>query len=397
MKWFLEASCSCNSLLSSPQTIINIRSIRAMSLEPILQSQFDKATSACLAAGSRGAFVEGCSYGVASALIYLAEALLFYVGAVLVANGTYTYLQMVQVLNLVVFTVTIGSQLMGFTQKIAKSVQATTDLFQLVTLSTDGTSESQGKLRPPIAGDLVLQNVSFAYPTKPDTTVLENLSMKVAEGECVALVGTSGCGKSTVAVLLQRLYEPTSGTISIGGHELRWTDVHHLRNHVAVVNQTPNLFDGTVRDNIAYGHLGELTDEDVMRAARAAHVHDFVMSLPQGYDTLVGENAALISGGQAQRLQIARALARPSRILILDECTSALDGANQAAVLETIRGAKVGRTTLMVTHKVEVMRMCDRVVVIEDGKVAEEGRFEVLVERKGLFAKLASGGEWLGA
>ncbi|KAG8216217.1 P-loop containing nucleoside triphosphate hydrolase protein [Butyriboletus roseoflavus] len=378
------------------ETILNVRSIRAMSLEPVLQSQFDKATSVCLSTGIRGAFVEGCTYGVASALIYLAEALLFYVGAVLVANGTYTYLRMVQVLNLVVFTVTIGSQLMAFTQKIAKSVQATTDLFQFVNLSTDGTSESQGILRPQITGDLVLQNVSFAYPTNPDTAVLKNLSMKVTEGECVALVGASGCGKSTVSALLQRLYEPTSGTITVGAHELRWTDVHHLRNHVAVVNQTPNLFDGTIRENIAYGHIGELTDDDVMRAARAANVHEFVVSLPQGYDTLVGENAALISGGQAQRLQIARALARPSKILILDECTSALDGTNQAAVIETLRGAKVGRTTVMVTHKVEVMRMCDRVVVIEDGRVEEEGRYEELVERKGPFAKLASGGEWLG-
>lgn len=367
-----------------------------MSLEQVLQSQFDKATSVCLVSGIRGAFIEGCSYGVASALIYLAEALLFYVGAVLIANGTYTYLRMIQVLNLVVFTVTIGSQLMAFTQRIAKSVQATTDLFQLVTLPTDGTSESQGILRPPISGDLVMQNVCFAYPTKPDTSVLNNLSMRVAEGECVALVGASGCGKSTVATLLQRLYEPTSGTISVGAHDLCSMDVHHLRNHIAVVSQSPNLFDGTIRQNIVYGHREELTDEDVMRAARAANVHDFVMSLPQGYDTLVGENAALISGGQAQRLQIARALARPSRILILDECTSALDGANQTAVLETIRSAKVGRTTVMVTHKVEVMRMCDRVVVIEDGRVAEEGRFEALVERRGVFAKLASGGEWLG-
>ncbi|KAG9310094.1 P-loop containing nucleoside triphosphate hydrolase protein [Chiua virens] len=378
------------------ETILNIRSIRAMSLEPILQGEFDKATSTCLSTGVRGAFVEGGSYGVASALIYLAEALLFYVSAVLVAKGTYTYLQMVQTLNLVVFTVTIGSQIMGFTQRIAKSVQATTDLFQLVKLSRDGTSESQGILRPPITGDLVLKNVSFTYPTNPDTTVLDNFSMKVAEGECVALVGASGCGKSTVAALLQRLYEPTLGTISVGVHNIRHTDVHHLRNHIAVVNQTPNLFDGSIRENIAYGHFGQVTEDDVIRAARAANVHDFVMSLPRGYDTLVGENAALISGGQAQRLQIARALVRPSQVLILDECTSALDGANQAAVLEAIRGAKIGRTTVMVTHKVEVMRMCDRVVVIEDGRVAEEGRYEALMERKGLFAKLASGGEWLG-
>jgi ATP-binding cassette subfamily B (MDR/TAP) protein 1 len=256
-----------------------------MSLEPVLQSQFDKAASLCLSIGIRGAFVEGCSYGVASALIYLAEALLFYVGAVLIARGTYTYLQMVQVLNLVVFTVTIGSQLMAFTQKIAKTVQATTDLFQLVNLRTDGTNESQGILRPPIEGDLVLKNVCFAYPTNPDTPVLTNLSMKVAQGECVALVGASGCGKSTVAALLQRLYEPTSGNISVGLNELQSTDVHHLRDHVAVVSQTPNLFDGSIRENIAYGRDGVMEEEDVARAARAANVHDFVVSLPQGYDT----------------------------------------------------------------------------------------------------------------
>ncbi|KIK97394.1 hypothetical protein PAXRUDRAFT_824978 [Paxillus rubicundulus Ve08.2h10] len=377
------------------ESILNVRSIRAMSLEAVLQSQFDKAASLCLSTGIRGAFVEGCSYGVASALIYLAEALLFYVGAVLIARGTYTYLQMVQVLNLVVFTVTIGSQLMAFTQKIAKTVQATTDLFQLVNLRTDGTNESQGIMRPPIEGDLVLKNVCFTYPTNPDTPVLTNLSMRVAQGECVALVGASGCGKSTVAALLQRLYEPTSGKISVGLNDLRSTDVHHLREHVAIVNQTPNLFDGSIRENIAYGRVGVMEEEDVARAARAANVHDFILSLPQGYDTPIGENAALISGGQAQRLQIARALARPSKILILDECTSALDGANQSVVMETIKGAKVGRTTVMITHKVPVMKMCDRILVIDGGEVVEQGTYEELLERKGFFAKLASGGEWV--
>ncbi|KAG6326265.1 hypothetical protein ID866_12824 [Astraeus odoratus] len=147
------------------ELILNVRSIRAMSLEPVLQAQFDKAASTYLSTGIRGAFVEGCTYGVASALIYLAEALLFYVGAVLIARGTYTYLQMVQVLNLVVFTATIGSQLMVFTQKIAKSVQATTDLYPLVQLSADGISEAFGMLKPAkMGGDLVLRDVDFAYP-----------------------------------------------------------------------------------------------------------------------------------------------------------------------------------------------------------------------------------------
>ena len=276
-----------------------------MPLGPVLRSQFDKASSACLSTGSHGAFVKGCTYNVTSALIHLAKALLFYVGAVLVANGTFTYLRMIQVLNLIAFTVTLDSQLVAFTQRIAKSVQATTDLFKSVMLSTDETNDSQGALCPLIAGDLVLQDASFTRPAQPDTTVLKNLSMKVTEGESIALVGASGYSKLTMAALLQRLYEPTSGPISIGGHELRWTDIHHLRNHVAVVNRTPNPPDGTIRENIVYGHLGELPDDYVVRAAQAAHIHDFVMSLPQGYDALVGENVVLISGGQAQRLQIA--------------------------------------------------------------------------------------------
>src|SRR6202035_135079 len=157
----------------------------------------------------------------------------------------------------------------------------------------------------------------------------------------------------------------------------------------------PNLFDTTITKNIAYGEDG-LSDADVRAAAQAANVHDFIMSLPHGYDTCIGENAALISGGQAQRLQIARALARRAKILILDECTSALDPNNQAAVLETMRHAKVGRTTVMVTHKLAAMQMCDRILVIHEGVVAEEGTYEALMERKGVFFKLANGGEWTG-
>ena len=152
--------------------------------------------------------------------------------------------------------------------------------------------------------------------------------------------------------------------------------------------------DASIAENIAYGNKS-LTPEDIRRAAQAANVHEFVESLPKGYDTPVGENAALISGGQAQRLQIARALARPARILILDECTSALDAANQAAVMETLREAKAGRTTLVVTHKLAMMRMCDRILVVHDGVVAEQGTYEELMEKRGVFAQLASGGEWM--
>ncbi|TFY57705.1 hypothetical protein EVJ58_g6862 [Rhodofomes roseus] len=376
------------------QAISNIRGIRAMGFESAFQSKFDQSVDSALSMGLRGAFVEGCTYGVASALIYLAEAVLFYVGAVLIARGTYSYLQMVQVLNLVVFSVSIGSQLMGFTQRIAKSVQATRDFNVLLKLSTF-TDESRGVLRPEMHGNVSLNNVAFAYPERADVPVLKDLSLEIAENECVAIVGASGCGKSTIAALLQRLYEPEAGSISMGLNELRSTDVHHLRDHVAVVSQHPNLFDTTVTENIAYGNK-TLSFEDVQRAAKAANVHDFIESLPKGYDTLVGENASLISGGQAQRLQIARALAKPARILILDECTSALDAENQAAIMETLMQARVGRTTLVVTHKLQMMRMCDRIVVVHDGVVAESGTYETLMQKRGVFAQLASGGEWTG-
>lgn len=293
-------------------------------------------------------------------------------------------------------------------EKIAKSVQATSDLYKLIHLTTQ-TDESRGTLRPALTGSIKFENVRFAYPERSEAVILKDLNLEIAEGECVAIVGASGSGKSTIAGLLQRLYEPSSGSITVGCSmptdttadttlPLASINVHHLRDQISVVSQHPNLFDATVADNIRYGNT-QITDVDVRVAAKKANVHDFVMGLPQGYDTMVGENAALISGGQAQRLQIARALARPSRILILDECTSALDGENQGKVLETIRKVtqgEVGRTTVMVTHKVEVMRMCERVVVVGDGGVLEEGSFEELVKRKGAFATLASGGEWVG-
>jgi ATP-binding cassette, subfamily B (MDR/TAP), member 1 len=193
------------------------------------------------------------------------------------------------------------------------------------------------------------------------------------------------------------LYEPSSGAITIGGHRLHHADVVTLREQIAVVSQTPQLFDASIEDNIGYGGATMFPREEIERAAKEANIHDFIMSLPDGYDTMVGENASLISGGQAQRIAIARALVRPAHLLILDECTSALDAENQREVMKTIQSAKEGRTTVIVTHKLPIMQMADRIVVIEDGTVAEQGGYADLMKRRGTFYKLATAGEWEGA
>ncbi|CAK5263285.1 unnamed protein product [Mycena citricolor] len=371
------------------EMISSIRGIRAMRLESVFRAEFDKAANRVLSVSRWGAFFEGCTTGLAFGLVYLAEAVLFYFGAILVANGTYSYLQMTQVLNLVVFTVSIGSQLMAFTQRISKSVQAARDLTDLLHLASR-TEESQGFLRPELDGTLTFQDVAFSYPARSEVPVLQNVNMEIKAGECVAIVGPSGSGKSTIAALLQRLYEPSFGAVSVGKTPLRSFSIDHLRRQISVVSQQPTLFDASIAENIRYSNE-DLPDEEVIRAAQAANIHDFIMGLPQGYDTALGENATLISGGQAQRLQIARALARPSKILILDECTSALDDATQAAIMDTIQAAKTGRTTVMITHKVPVMRMCDRVLVVQKGRIVEDGAFDDLIARRGVFDALLKG------
>lgn len=279
--------------------------------------------------------------------------------------------------------------------KIAKSAQAARDMHKVLCLPTD-TQESQGFLLPTILGRVTFRNVTFAYPQRPEVPVLKDVSFELKEGESVAIVGSSGSGKSTVAALLQRLYEPSEGSILVGRTDIAATDVTWLREHVSVVSQKAQLFDTTIHENIAYG-ASEFPFAQVRRAAKAAKVHDFVMSLPKHYNTCVGENASLISGGQAQRLQIARALVRPCNILILDECTSALDAANEAAVMETIQRVKVGRTTVLITHKLPVMRMCDRIIVMHEGTVVEQGTYDSLMNQRGAFFKLANAGEWSSA
>ncbi|XP_010438880.1 PREDICTED: ABC transporter B family member 28 [Camelina sativa] len=239
------------------------------------------------------------------------------------------------------------------------------------------------------AGDVCLEDVHFAYPLRPDVKVLDGLSLTLNSGTVTALVGSSGAGKSTVVQLLARFYEPTQGRITVGGEDVRMFDKSEWARVVSIVNQEPVLFSLSVAENIAYGlPNAHVSKDDIIKAAKAANAHDFIISLPQGYDTLVGERGGLLSGGQRQRVAIARSLLKNAPILILDEATSALDAVSERLVQSALNRLMKDRTTLVIAHRLSTVQSAHQIAVCSDGKIIELGTHSELVAQNGSYASL---------
>lgn len=260
----------------------------------------------------------------------------------------------------------------------------------------DGSHEDEGTLRIAHPMPIKLRNLTFSYPSRPDKEVLQKFNLAIKENTCTAIVGSSGSGKSTVAALLLALYaapppsaQSTHGQITLGGVNIRTLHVPTLRSLISIVPQTPKLFPASIRDNIGYGlHASSAfnTMPSIQSASLAAGIDDFITSLPSGYDTMIGEGGIGISGGQAQRLVIARALVRRPRILILDEATSSLDVENAARIRRTVTrlmASRNGLTVIIITHAKEMMEIADNVVVIDQGRVVEEGPYSELANQNG--------------
>jgi ATP-binding cassette subfamily B protein len=273
--------------------------------------------------------------------------------------------------------------------ELQRAAGASERLMELLTTEPLIAAPSHPKSLPvPGRGAVTFKDVTFHYPSRPDTAALDNMSLDIRPGEAVALVGPSGAGKSTTFQLLLRFFAPQQGTITFDGVDVADLAPEELRRHIAIVAQDPVIFSGSIADNIRYGRP-DATEEDVRRAAEAAAAAEFIERLPQGFQTLVGERGVTLSGGQRQRLAIARAILRDAPLLLLDEATSALDAENERLVQQGLANLMAGRTTIVIAHRFATIQRLKRIVVMDQGKVVAEGSHAELVARGGLYARLA--------
>jgi ABC-type multidrug transport system fused ATPase/permease subunit len=279
------------------------------------------------------------------------------------------------------------SDLASLWGSLQRAAGATDRLFQVIDTEPEIRDAAHAKPVPPGKGHVKLEQVSFAYPSR-DQDVLVDIDLDVKPGEVVAVVGPSGAGKSTILSLLYRFYDVTRGRITFEGEDVRDLKLADLRRALAMVSQEPVLFSGTIRDNIAYGCVHEPTQTEIEAAAKDAFAHDFITSFPDGYDTKIGERGTKLSGGQKQRIALARAIIANPRVLILDEATSNLDAESEAAVQAALARLMHGRTTIIVAHRLSTVRDADRIVVIADAKIVEQGRHDELMTRRGTYHRL---------
>ncbi len=366
-----------------------IDTVQAFGQEDMVAGRFNQSVEAAFDASRAQLKARGLLSALMITLIFGGMIALLFQSTVAVVHHRLSAGHLVQLLALAFFAANAVKDLADVWGQIQKASGAAARVMEM--LDTTPAIRAPAKATPlpkPARGEVSFESVRFAYPGRRGPAALDGFTLNVRSGERVALVGPSGAGKSTVLRLLLRFYDPDQGAVRLDGVDLREADPAEVRARLAVVAQEAPLFSGSATDNIRFG-APEVDFAHVRAAALAAQADGFITALPQGYDTLVGEHAKTLSGGQRQRLAIARALVRDAPVLLLDEATSALDAENERLVQQALHEAMRGRTTLVIAHRLATVLEADRIVVMERGRVVEEGAHAQLLARGGLYARLA--------
>ncbi|XP_008256635.2 bile salt export pump isoform X1 [Oryctolagus cuniculus] len=373
------------------EVISSMRTVAAFGGEKKEVERYEKNLVFAQRWGIRKGIVMGFFTGYMWCLIFFCYALAFWYGSKLVLEeGEYSPGALVQIfLSVIIGALNLGNaspclEAFAAGRAAASSIFETIDRKPII----DCMSEDGYKLER-IKGEIEFHNVTFHYPSRPEVKILNNLSMVIKPGEMTALVGPSGAGKSTALQLIQRFYDPTEGMVTLDGHDIRSLNIQWLRDQIGIVEQEPVLFSTTIAENIRYGRE-DATMEDIIQAAKEANAYNFIMDLPQQFDTLVGEGGGQMSGGQKQRVAIARALIRNPKILLLDMATSALDNESEAMVQEALSKTQHGHTIVSVAHRLSTIRTADVIIGFEHGAAVERGTHEELLERKGVYFTLVT-------
>ncbi|PKA59129.1 ABC transporter B family member 9 [Apostasia shenzhenica] len=372
--------------------VTSIRTVASFCAEEKVMNVYEKKCQQPVKHGIRQGLISGMGYGFSFLTLYCTYALCFYVGARFVRDGTANFGQVFKVFFALTMAALGISQSSALAPDATKAKDSVASIFGILDRKSKiDASIDDGMVLQDVKGDIEFKHVSFRYPTRPQVQIFKDLCLSMPSGKTVALVGESGSGKSTVISLIERFYEPDSGTILIDGVEIQNLKISWLRQRMGLVSQEPVMFSGTIRSNIAYGKQGDASEDEIVAVAQAANAHRFVSSLPQGYDTSVGERGVQLSGGQKQRIAIARAMIRNPKILLLDEATSALDAESERVVQEALDRVMVGRTTISIAHRLSTIQGADIIAVVKNGVIAEQGRHEALMSiQDGAYASLVA-------
>jgi len=366
------------------ETIAGTRIVKAFCMEKYENERFAAENKRLYKYNMKTVSVHAMSTPVMDFLAGLGIAAIIFYGGYKVIEGVSTPGTFFSFLAALLMLYEPIKRLTNVNNTINQGIAGAERIFSIIDRVPDIQDKPDAVELPPVSGNIEIQNVTFCYDTTP---VLKNINLSIKAGEVIAFVGMSGGGKTSLVNLIPRFYDVTSGRILIDGYDIRDVTLHSLRRQIAMVTQQTILFNDTVKNNIAYGDI-QRTDEEIIAAAKAANAHDFIMRLPQGYDSNIGELGTKLSGGEKQRISIARALLKDAPILILDEATSSLDTEAEREVQSALDHLMKGRTTLVIAHRLSTVRNADRIVVLVKGEIVEEGTHETLLAKRGEYYRL---------